>query len=153
MSSAALWLSLCWIGDWAVEESASGAGLSLDAALGVPEGVDEPRLSRYPLGCLLVIPPRSLAMASTSWMPSAGLGFFSLMYRSRCLPSDDEVKAWPQNWHFLSLGALVVLEGSALLSADSAIFKGAFAPGRGLWEGGSVRARGLPATDDAIERG
>lgn len=38
-------------------------------------------------------------------MPSGALGFFGRMYRSRCRPSELDVKACPQKGQFLSFGA------------------------------------------------
>ncbi len=74
---------------------------------GVPVGV--PLNSRLapmePRGCRLVIPPRSFRISSTSWIPSGSFGFFGLIYRSRCRPREEEVKAWPQKGQLLSLGA------------------------------------------------
>jgi len=43
---------------------------------------------------------------------------------SRCLPSEDEVKATPQNWHTLSFGAGYLgpgVPGSDFADADSAM--------------------------------
>jgi hypothetical protein len=59
-----------------------------------------------PLICRLVMPPRSFRISSTRCMPSVGLGFFGRMYRSRCRPKLDAVKAWPQKGQFLSFAAL-----------------------------------------------
>jgi hypothetical protein len=59
-----------------------------------------------PLACRRVMPPRSLRISSTRWMPSAVLGFLGRMYRSRWRPRLDEVKFCPQNGQLLSLAAL-----------------------------------------------
>jgi hypothetical protein len=86
-------------------------------------GVQSPWLpSRFllmlPFACLLVMPPRSFRISSTRWMPSAALGFFGRMYRSRCRPRLLDVNACPQKGQFLSLGAFSS-GGSALDSGVS----------------------------------
>ena len=108
-------------GDFTIDDSASSdAGLLLEA-VGVRAGVDVSR-RRDPRAWRRVMPPRSFRMASTSWTPSAGFGFFSLMYRSRCRPRDDEVNACPQNGQFLSLAAFGVLVScSSVRFGESAI--------------------------------
>lgn len=93
------WLEPFWAAGVLAEEDAasSEAGLLLDTEVaGVPVGVEVALLASDARGCLRVMPPRSFLIASTSCTPSGGLGFFSLMYRSRCLPREEEVKAWPQ---------------------------------------------------------
>ena len=108
-------------GDFTIDDSASSdAGLLLEA-VGVRAGVDVSR-RRDPRAWRRVMPPRSFRMASTSWTPSEGLGFFSLMYRSRCRPRDDEVNACPQNGQLLSLEAFGVLAScSAARVGESSI--------------------------------
>jgi len=62
------------------------------------------------LGWRRVMPPRSFLISSTSCTPSAGLGFLGRMYRSRCRPRLDEVKACPQKGQERSLVARALLE-------------------------------------------
>ena len=50
-----------------------------------------------------VTPPLSLRISSTSCTPSGGFGFFSLIYRSKCLPRDEDVKKAWQNGQLLFL--------------------------------------------------
>lgn len=52
-----------------------------------------------------VMLPRSFLIDSTLCIPSGAFGFLSLIYKSRCRPRDDDVKAWPQNGQLLSFGA------------------------------------------------
>ncbi len=80
--------------------------LRLPLAPGVPAGVLPSLLFNEFRGCLLVMPPRILRISSTSWIPSGGLGFFSLMYRSRWRPNEDEVKGCWQKGQDLSFDAL-----------------------------------------------
>ena len=82
-------------GDFTIDDPSSDTGLFLDVAAGVPIDA-EVFLLDGPLGCLLVTPPLTLLISSMSWTPSGALGFLSLMYRSRCRPRDEEVKAWWQ---------------------------------------------------------
>lgn len=61
---------------------------------------------RLAFGCLRVMPPRSFLISSTSCTPSAGFGLRGLMYRSKCLPRLEEVKACPQNGQLRSFADL-----------------------------------------------
>ncbi len=54
-------------------------------------------------------------------MPSGSLGFRSRMYRSRWRPSDDDVKAWRQYLHVLSLTDLSVGVSLPRLAASSMV--------------------------------
>jgi hypothetical protein len=94
------------------------ASFSSRLGLLIPSGVstlpslrDEPPFMLF-LGCLRVMPPRSFLISSTLCTPSAGFGFFGLIYRSRWRPSEEEVKAWPQKGHALSLALLAAASWS-----------------------------------------
>lgn len=67
------------LGDLFPCPSDSGRGLLLSCAPGVAAGVESSLLDVEFLGCLLVIPPLIFLISTTSWSPSAGLGFFSFM--------------------------------------------------------------------------
>ena len=56
--------------------------------------------------------PLSLRISSTSWTSSGGFGFFSLMYRSKCRPKEEDVKGALQKGQVLSLGAAVLVEST-----------------------------------------
>lgn len=49
------------------------------------------------------MPLRIFLISSTWCTPSAGFGLRGLMYRSRCRPKLEDVKAWLQNGHLRSL--------------------------------------------------
>ena len=131
------WPSLGMEGRW---EVASWAEVFLGAVAVEPVGVlgvDASRRASEPRGCLLVMVPRILRMASTSCTPSGGLGFFSFMYRSRCLPREEEVKGWAQKGQLRSLGApgfaaageLLLLLGALPPASDMAAAAAAAAAG------------------------
>ncbi len=108
-------------GDLVAEDSASpedDAGLCCVSVAAVPTEAEVARRAAAPLGWRRVMFCRSLRMASTSCTPSGALGFLARMYRSRWRPRDDDVKAWWQYGHVLSLTAFVVLPSSGARLGD-----------------------------------
>lgn len=71
----------------------------------VPELTEPSRFAEDVRACLRVMFSLVLLISSISCTPSGGLGFFSLIYRSRCRPREDDVKFVRQYGHVLSFEA------------------------------------------------